>query len=114
MRMMYKTMRSVFPRVDVWSITDPRTQISEVALVGFARSSDVPQSELATRVGAMAESFKLDGNTVAAYSNVASLESAVDDPSVPLNTDDHSLLEYRVIWNWLEPPVNAAKGVSGQ
>jgi hypothetical protein len=33
---------------------------------------------------------------------MAALRKAVDDPSVPLNTDDHSTLEYRVFWNFFD------------
>lgn len=114
LRMMYKTMREVFPRVDAWSIIDPRSGISEFALIGFARSGGTSQEQLAPRIGEITAPFEIAADTVRPYGDMASLASAVDDPSVPLNTDDHSLLEYRVIWNWLEPPVNTAKGVSGQ
>jgi hypothetical protein len=41
-------------------------------------------------------------DSVTPYPDMPSLEAALTDPKVPLNTDDHSTLEYRVFWNFFD------------
>jgi hypothetical protein len=115
--MMYKTMRSVFERVDVWSINFPGTDGGELLLVGHkgrdggadvSSSGGLSQTEIKARLDGMIEGGQFAGNEfivedcITPYPEAAVLEAAMDDDSVPVNTDDHSMLEYRVFWNYLD------------
>ncbi|HEX9094446.1 MAG TPA: fused MFS/spermidine synthase [Coriobacteriia bacterium] len=112
-RMMYKTMRSVFPRVDAWAIIGPDGSERELALIGFDRAGTASQESLFERADAVTGSIGLPPDAYEIYSGAAGLETAVSDAAVPLNTDDHSLLEYRVLWNLLEArPASATAEVS--
>ena len=98
--MMYKTARQVFPRVDVWTVNDPDGTPGELVLVGFNEPGAPSQAEIGKRISAAMKASGYD-NAFSAHADPAGLERAVDDPSIPLNTDDHALLEYRVVWNFL-------------
>lgn len=104
--MMYKTMRQVFPRVDVWSINFPEDADAELLLVGHKDTEGLSEAEVKAKLDALMPRIA-DGNplivpqAITPYPGTAELEAAVDDPSVPLNVDDHSTLEYRVFWNFV-------------
>ena len=98
--MMYKTARQVFPRVDVWTVNDPDGTPGELVLVGFNEPGAPSQAEIGKRISAAMKASGYD-NAFSAHADPAGLERAVNDPSIPLNTDDHALLEYRVVWNFL-------------
>lgn len=105
-QMMYKTMRQVYPRVDVWAINFPGDPESELLLVGHTTGSGPATEEIEARIDELQEVFAPDNSLVtpdllSVYSDMEGLERALDDPSIPLNTDDHSMLEYRVFWNFL-------------
>ena len=100
LKMMYKTMRSVYPRVDVWRVAQPDGSQGEIILVGFLDAKSRPQAAIAARVSAAMHGSGLD-KSFAPEAHMGDLEAAVTDPSVPLNTDDHSRLEYSVVWNFL-------------
>ncbi len=104
--MMYKTMRRVYPRVDVWAINFPGDPESELLLIGYADGEGPKAGVVADRVLELMPAFSRTNPVVTpkiltVYSGIDDLERSLDDPSVPLNTDDHSTLEYRVFWNLL-------------
>lgn len=99
-KMMYKTARQVFPRVDVWTVNYSDGTPGELVLVGFNEPAAPSQAEIGKRISAAMKAFGYE-NAFSAHADPAGLERAVDDPSIPLNTDDHALLEYRVVWNFL-------------
>jgi len=104
--MMYKTMRQVFDRVDVWSINFPEDADAELLLVGHndsdGPSTAVVKQRLDNLVGSLANGNPLIATqSITPYPRAAALEAAVNDPGVPLNVDDHSTLEYRVFWNFV-------------
>lgn len=107
--MMYKTMRQVYGRVDVWAIKQPGMDEGELLLVGFKDEDSRTPEEIEQAIVAMSAQYGITGDMFGPYSGSDSLESAVDDPRVPLNTDDHTRLEYIVLWNLLKP---SASGVS--
>lgn len=113
--MMYKTMRQVFDRVDVWSINFPEDQDAELLLVGYndpdGRSVEAVKQALDARIESMpGDNPLITSAAVTPYPGQAALEAAINDPGVPLNVDDHSRLEYRVFWNF----VNGALAQGGQ
>ncbi len=113
--MMYKTMRQVFGRVDVWSINFPEDQDAELLLIGHNDPAGAPMDEVKSRIDAaieplMAENGLMAPQSITPYPDAAALEAALDDPSIPLNVDDHSTLEYRVFWNF----VNDALSQNGE
>jgi spermidine synthase len=104
--MMYKTMRQVFDRVDVWSINFPEDSDAEMLLIGHKDAAGLAMGEVKQRVDGVLSSLANGNDLIAAqaitpYPGMAKLEAAVKDPKVPLNTDDHSTLEYRVFWNFV-------------
>jgi len=113
--MMYKTMRQVFDRVDVWSINFPEDRDAELLLIGYndpnGTSVDTVKQRLDERMDILA-----DGNplmvpeSITPYPGAAALEAAVNDPNVPLNVDDHSTLEYRVFWNFVNGALARGEG----
>ena len=44
----------------------------------------------------------LTPDSLTPYSRTDELEASLDDPSVPVNTDDHSRLEYRTFRNLVD------------
>lgn len=112
--MMYKTMRQVYPRVDVWAINFPDDPESELLLIGHLDTDGPSMEQTAARVRELMPAFAADnpvlsGGSLTPYSRIAELESALDDPSVPLNTDDHSRLEYRTFWNLVNNVIAGSK-----
>lgn len=113
--MMYKTMRQVFPRVDVWAIDFPEDAESELLLIGHLDASGPGMDEVAQRVDSLLPPFSAENPvigpaTLSVYGRTEALEQVLDDPSVPLNTDDHSTLEYRVFRNLVDNVISRAKG----
>jgi spermidine synthase len=100
-KMMYKTMRQVYPRVDVWAVSQPGMEEGELILVGFTNRGPGTQEEIGFKALQLTDSLGLTPASFHPYSGSADLEPAMNDASIPINTDDHSLLEYRVIWNLL-------------
>jgi spermidine synthase len=103
-QMMYRTMRQVYPRVDVWAINFPDDPESELLMVGYTEESDRSTDEVHARLAKLMPPFAAENEvvtpeTLTVYSDMAALEASVDDAAAPLNTDDHSTLEYRVFWN---------------
>jgi spermidine synthase len=106
-KMMYKTMRSVYPRVDVWAINFPGDPVSELLLIGHIDAAGRSVPDIAKRIESLrpilaAKNKMMTPQSITPYPDMASLQRAVSDPSVPLNTDDHSTLEYRVFWNFFD------------
>ena len=106
-QMMYKTMRSVFDRVDVWSINFEGEQTAELLMVGYHNPSGIGQAEVKARIDASIAEGTFDNEFITAdsitpYSGPINTPSVIDDPEIPLNTDNHSKLEYRVFWNYLK------------
>lgn len=113
--MMYKTMRRVFDRVEVWSINFPQDQDAELLLVGYndpgGRSRDQVKQRLDELMPTLANGNSLIApQAITPYPQTAMLEAGLEDPAIPLNVDDHSRLEYRVFWNF----VNGALGGDGK
>ncbi len=114
-KMMYKTMREVYPRVEVWAINFPGDPQSELLLIGYNDPQGRPTDEVKARIDAFGALVAPDNplvtpETVTVYPDLPSLQQALDDPKVPLNTDDHSTLEYRVFWNFLNNALAAKAG----
>jgi spermidine synthase len=107
-KMMYKTLRQVYPRVDAWEINPRGTLAIDLMFVGFMDKDSVPVEEVARRLDANCVALGVPTGVVIPFRNPASLEAAVTDPSVPLNTDDHSRLEYAVVWNLLRNATGGA------
>lgn len=110
-KMMYKTMRQVYDEVDVWSINFPNDYNAELLLVGHNTRTKT-QAEAKADIDKYITSQKWDSGLIAPqcitpYAGVAELESGMNDKNVPLNTDNHSQLEYRVFWNFVR---NATSG----
>jgi spermidine synthase len=105
-QMMYKTMRQVYPRVDVWSINFPDAPDAELLLIGHNDPNGPSMAEVQARIDKRLPELA-NGNSlivpqaITPYPKMAALEAGLNDPKVPLNTDDHSTLEYRVFWNFL-------------
>jgi spermidine synthase len=105
-KMMYKTMRQVYDRVDVWSVLQPTSVAGEVIegeliLIGFTGDDPRSQADIGVEAVDLASVFGITKQSIQPYSGIAALEAAVTDPAVPVNTDDHTLLGYRVLWNLL-------------
>ncbi len=100
-RMMYKTMRQVYARVDVWAVNQPDMPEGELILIGFTADDPRSQSDIGTEAVQRAAAFGIKAASIQRYSASAGLEAAVTDSAVPVNTDDHTILGYRVIWNLL-------------
>ncbi|MCL2024286.1 MAG: hypothetical protein FWG78_00710 [Coriobacteriia bacterium] len=105
--MMYKTMRQVFERVDVWAINFPGDDAAELLMVGYNDPNGLSQDVVKRRLDELIEVGYFDNEfitpeRITPYAEATRLEQAVSDPSVPLNTDNHSRLEYRVFWNFVE------------
>ncbi|MHB9003100.1 MAG: spermidine synthase [Coriobacteriia bacterium] len=103
-QMMYKTMSRVYPRVDVWAINFPDDPESELLMVGYTQESDRSTNDVHARFVKLMPPFAAENEvvtpqTLTVYSGMQALEASKSDPDVPLNTDDHSTLEYRVFWN---------------
>ncbi len=112
--MMYKTMRQVYPRVDVWAINFPGAPESELLLIGYLDDTSPSHEEIVTRISELRPTFSRDNpaitsETLSVYGDMPGLERAVNDPLVPLNTDDHSSLEYRVFWNLLNNVISQSR-----
>jgi hypothetical protein len=101
--MMYKTMRQVFPRVDVWAVNQAGMAEGELILVGFRDGDPRTQMEIAQSIAGAVGQFGVTPDRFSVYSGAPYLEDSLQDPVIPLNTDDHTRLEYAVIWNLLEP-----------
>lgn len=109
-KMMYKTMRQVFDRVDVWSINFPEDADAELLLIGYndskGPSAKVVKKRLDAQLPRLARGNPLVVSpSITPYPGSAQLEAAIADPSVPVNVDDHSILEYRVFWNFVNQAV---------
>jgi spermidine synthase len=116
--MMYKTMRGVFDRVDVWAINFPDATDAELLLVGHNARGGLTQAQTKERLDALIATGCFDNEFITAdcitpYAEVATLEAAAADLKVPLNTDDHSTLEYRVFWNYLQRAFSPHFGQGG-
>lgn len=110
-KMMYKTMRQVYDEVDVWSINFPNDYNAELLLVGHSGRTK-SQAQAKADIDKYINSQKWGSELIAPqcitpYAGVAELESGLNDKSIPLNTDNHSQLEYRVFWNFVR---NATSG----
>lgn len=110
-KMMYKTMRQVYDDVDVWAINFPNDYDAELLLVGHNKRTK-NQTVIKDDIDKYIASKKWDSELIAPqcitpYAKTNELESALNDKSVPLNTDNHSQLEYRVFWNFVR---NATAG----
>ncbi len=57
-----------------------------------------------------ADNATLTPDSLTPYSRMDELEASLDDPSVPVNTDDHSRLEYRTFRNLVN---NVIAGIEG-
>jgi spermidine synthase len=102
-KMMYKTMRQVYPRVDVWAVSQPGMDEGELILIGFVSDDPRTQQAIGRQVLEVTQGMGITVSMFHPYSGIAGLEPAMNDASVPINTDDHTYLEYRVIWNLLTP-----------
>jgi len=114
-KMMYKTMREVYPRVEVWAINFPDDPQSELLLIGYNDPNGRPNDQVKARIDQLGTMFSTTNplvtpEAVTVYTDVESLEKALADTSVPLNTDDHSTLEYRVFWNFVNKALAAKAG----
>lgn len=112
--MMYKTMRAVYPRVDVWAINFPDAPESELLLVGHVDESGPSREQTTERIRQLIPVFSstnpvITQQSLSVYSRISEVERAVGDPSVPLNTDDHSSLEYRVFWNLVHNAISQSR-----
>jgi spermidine synthase len=121
--MMYKTMRQVFLRVDVWAVNFPDAEAGELLLVGHRAAGDSAQTQVKSRLDQLirADTFNnesIDTASITPYASTGELEAGLTDATVPLNVDDHSTLEYRVFWNYLRrafsPSWAAGGGVLAQ
>ncbi|MDR1413114.1 MAG: fused MFS/spermidine synthase [Actinomycetes bacterium] len=104
--MMYKTMATVFPRVDVWSINFGNATSAELLLVGHTSDQGFVQSAVKERLDELIATDVFDNSQITTASitpldAVDDLRAAAAAADVPLNVDDHSTLEYRVFWNYL-------------
>lgn len=105
--MMYKTMSQVFSRIDVWSINFPDRDSAEILLIGHKNPQGLTQAETKKRLDNLIATYPFNNEYVVAdcitpYPSMKPLKAALKDSSIPLNTDDHSRLEYRVFWNYIE------------
>lgn len=100
-KMMYKTMRQVYARVDVWAVNQADAVEGELVLIGFTAEDTRMQADIGKEVVRLAGPFGITADSIQPYSGIAGLEPALSDGSVPINTDDHTILGYRVIWNLL-------------
>ena len=104
--MMYKTMRQVFERVDVWAINFPDAPDAELLLIGYNDADGLSQARVKQRLDELIETERFDNeyvtpDCITPYARADALEAAVAKPMVPINTDNHSTLEYRVFWNYV-------------
>lgn len=105
--MMYKTMRQVYDHVDVWHINFPNRSSGEILLIGHKDKSGVSQTTTKARLDRLIKTHPFNNRYVVPgcitpYKNMNVLRASLTDPSIPLNTDDHSRLEYRVFWNYVD------------
>ncbi len=108
--MMYKTMSSVYGRVDMWSINFPDSTSGELLLIGYKNPDKAPsQAVIKERLDALivkdAKQFDnpyITKDCITPYAAATEVQKQAALASTPLNTDDHSSLEYRVFWNYLK------------
>ncbi|MCL2332078.1 MAG: hypothetical protein FWC54_01130 [Actinomycetia bacterium] len=105
--MMYKTMRKVYPRVDIWSINFPDSPDGELLLIGHTSATGgLSQAQIKARLDALLKSHNfnnpyLTADSITPSAQTATIRELAARKSTPINTDDHSTLEYRVFWNYL-------------
>jgi len=104
-QMMYKTFKSAFPNMYVW-VNDPQApgggDFMFIGINGDAKLDQNAITESARRHGLpTAEFYPYEPNELEAQ--------ALSDPSIPLNTDDRPLLEFRVARN-MPGYIRAARG----
>lgn len=105
--MMYKTMRKVYPRVDMWSINFPNSPDGELLLIGHnSADAGLSQTSIKARLDELIKTHDFDNPYITTacitpYADAARIKTLAAQTSTPLNTDDHSTLEYRVFWNYL-------------
>jgi len=105
--MMYKTMRKVYPRVDMWSINFPNSPDGELLLVGHnSADGGLSQAQIKARLDQLITTHNFNNpyittKCITPYADAAQVKALASQASTPLNTDDHSTLEYRVFWNYL-------------
>ncbi|MCL2491929.1 MAG: fused MFS/spermidine synthase [Coriobacteriia bacterium] len=117
--MMYKTMRQVYDRVDVWAINFSNVKNAELLLVGFNDRNSVDQEIIKKRLDDLIDTGQFNNefivtDCITPYSEVLRLEAALADSAVPINTDDHSTLEYRVFWNFVRRALDPLAWESSQ
>lgn len=98
--MMVKTFASVFPHTRIWKVTNSL----DLIMIGSRSQSQITEKEIRERV----ERLNTHGyplSFVLSRTPEQVREIASDD-TVPVNTDDHPLLEYAVIGNMLRGRVD--------
>jgi len=75
-------------------------------LIGHKDKGGVSQTTTKTRLDRLIKTHPFNNqyvvpSCITPYKNMDVLKASLADPSIPLNTDDHSRLEYRVFWNYI-------------
>ena len=89
--MMVKTFASAFPNTHVWSTRSETGQLIDLIMVGVNGDAALNPDAITRQVRSTGgESFKFEYEF-----GPQDLKTALDDASIPMNTDDKPLLEYR-------------------
>ena len=89
--MMVKTFASAFPNTHVWSTRSETGQLIDLIMVGVNGDAALNPDAITKQVRSTGgESFKFEYEF-----GPQDLKTALDDASIPMNTDDKPLLEYR-------------------
>lgn len=107
--MMMKTFRSVFPNVYVWGVDVQGVQGHDVLMIGVNGDRSLDESAVAEWARARDKTgaqFKL-------YETPESVARRTSSPAIPINSDDHPRLPYRVVANrlqWALQNINSGPG----
>ncbi|PKQ15119.1 MAG: hypothetical protein CVT67_11035 [Actinobacteria bacterium HGW-Actinobacteria-7] len=97
--MMLKTFVDVFPNSYVWGSNQGADEAVDMMLIGIKGDTPVDTQAVESKVRAAAKLTNLD---FALFATADEVRAATADPTIPLNTDDRPLLEFRTPRNQID------------
>lgn len=96
--MMMKTFTQVFPNTYVWGSNQGENEAVDLLLIGVNGDAELRPAAIQAQIASSSD-VALDFGFFGGPNDIA---QAVTDPSIPLNTDDRPLLEFRTPKNQIE------------
>jgi spermidine synthase len=101
--MLYRTFHTTFPDSSAWTLSFDGKQESDLFLVGVKAGGEKKSPE---QVKALVErqlaKWGMPNVKVSPMASPQTLKQAVTDSTIPLNTDDRPLLEFRIVSNLIK------------